>query len=157
MAEVPAGMYFLFIGVGIPLVILASMFLRVFLLYQVAQNTCVAAARERTFTDAKNKAQTQFDRAIASWPGITGTHRFEILIRNLAQGRTTVSTTPLPAGSIRAAENAYIARVVVNGQLEPLIRFPGSWQGIPIPGLTSPYNMTASHISYFENSNGLTN
>ncbi len=159
IAEVPVGIYLLFFGIAIPLMILASVFIRVFLLYSTAQNSCTAAARSITFTDARTRAATEFNRNIQSWPGLTGTHVFTIQIRNLASGTTTVATAPLPRGSIRATENVYLARVVVTGQVEPLLRMEGIWpfNQYPIPGITAPYPLTTAYVSYFESPNGLTN
>ncbi len=157
LAEMPAGLYLLFIGIGLPLIILASMFTRSFFLYQATIDSCMKAARAGSFTKAQTTVNTVFSNDAASWSGISGTPTFSILVKPIGAGATQVKTAPLPAGSVQVSQNVYLARVVVAGQVEPLVHIAGGWQGMSIPGLTQPYPLTVAYVSYFENPSGLTN
>ncbi len=157
LAEMPAGLYLLFIGIGLPLIILASMFTRSFFLYHAAIDSCMKAARARSFTQAQTTVNTVFNNDAATWNGISGTPTFSILVKPIGPGSTQVKTAPLAAGSVQVSQNVYLARVVVAGQVEPLLHIGGGWQGMSIPGLTQPYPLTVAYVSYFENPSGLTN
>ena len=60
LAELPAVLYLLFIGVAVPMLILGSMFGRAFLLYSATQDACIQAARSRSFTEAKTTMTSVF-------------------------------------------------------------------------------------------------
>ena len=158
LAELPAVLYLLFIGIAVPMLILGSMFGRAFLLYSATQDACIQAARSRSFTEAKTTMTSVFNNGVSSWTGLSGTPTFSVLVKPLTASASQVKTSPLPDGSIQISQNVYLARVVVDGQIDPLIHFSGSggWQGMKIPGLTEPYPLTMSHVSYFENPQGLT-
>ena len=155
LAEMPAGLYFLFIGIAFPMLIMCTIFLRVFLLYQTTVDSCKQASRSSTFTKAQTTATAVFNQGKNAWGGISGTPTLSIMIRNLTTNSTSVSTTKLASGSVDISKNLYLARVVVAGQVEPLVKFPGSWQGLSIPGLTAAIPLTMTHVQYFENPPGL--
>jgi hypothetical protein len=156
LAEMPAGLYLLFIGIGLPMLVMASMFTRSFLLYQATIDSCKKASRAASFTEAKAKATAVFNENAAAWSGVSGTPDFAVLVKPLGAGASQVKTSPLPHDSIKVSENVYLARVVVQGQVEPLVRIGDTWQGMSIPGLTSPYPLEVNYVSYFENPSGLT-
>jgi hypothetical protein len=157
LAEMPAGLYLLFVGIALPMLVLATMFTRTFLLYQATIDSCKRSARAASFTEASIKASSVFATSSAAWSGLSGTPTFSVLVKPLNGGATQVKTSPLPAGSIKISENVYLARVVVQGQVEPLFPVGNSWQGMSIPGLTSAYPLDLNYVSYFENPSGLTN
>lgn len=157
LAEMPAGLYLLFVGIALPMLVLASMFTRTFLLYQATIDSCKRAARASSYTDANTKATDVFNQNAAAWNGVSGTPTFSVLVKPLNGNPTQVKTAPLPAGSVKISENVYLARVVVNGQVEPLVPVGYTWQGMSIPGLTAAYPLTLNYVSYFENPSGLTN
>jgi len=157
LAEMPAGLYLLFIGIGLPMLVMASMFTRSFLLYQATIDSCKKAARAASFTEAKTKATDVFNQNAAAWSGVSGTPTFSVLVKPIGPGSTEVKTAPLPNGSIQVSQKVYLARVVVAGQVEPLIRIGNTWQGMSIPGLTQPYPLEVNYVSYFENPSGLVN
>lgn len=157
LAEMPAGLYLLFIGIGLPMLVMASMFTRSFLLYQATIDSCKKAARAATFTEAKTKALAAFNQNASAWSGVSGTPTFSVIVKPLTSGTPQIKTAPLPNGSIQISQNVYLARVVVQGQVEPLIRIGNTWQGMSIPGLTKPYPLEVAYVSYFENPSGLVN
>jgi hypothetical protein len=157
LAEMPAGLYLLFIGIALPCLVLASMFTRTFLLYQATIDSCKRSARSASFTEAKTKSQTVFTDNAAAWSGVSGTPSFSILVKPVNGSATQTYTAPLPANSIKISENVYLARVVVQGQIDPLFPIGNDWQGMQIPGLTKAYPLQLNYVSYFENPSGLTN
>lgn len=158
LAELPAVLYLLFIGIAIPMLVIGSMFGRAFLLYAATQDACVQAARSKSFTEAKTTMNSVFNTGVNSWTGMSGTPEFSVLVKPLTSSGSQVKTTPLTNGSVQISQNVYLARVVVQGQIDPIVHMSGSsgWQGWQIPGLTQPYPLTMSHVSYFENPQGLT-
>lgn len=156
LAEMPAGLYLLFIGIALPMLVMASMFTRSFLLYQATIDSCRKAARSPSFSEARTNATSEFNTNAAAWNGISGTPTFSVMVKPLSGAVTQVHTNPLPNGSVQISQNVYLARVVVEGQVEPLVRIGHHWQGMSIPGLTKPYPLTVAYVSYFENPSGLT-
>ena len=151
-----AGLYLVFVGIGLPMLIMASLFTRTFFLYQATTDSCRKAACASTFSDAQKTATHDFNRKKAIWKGISGAPSFSVLVKPLGPGPIKVKAAPLPEGSVQKSENVYLARVIVNGQVEPLISLNAGWQGMNIPFLTQPYPLTFSHVARFENPSGLT-
>jgi len=156
LAEMPAGLYLLFVGIALPMLVMASMFTRTFLLYQATIDSCTKSARAASYTEAQAKATSVFNDNAAAWSGVSGTPTFAILVKPLNGGATQVKTAPLPDGSVQISQNVYLARVVVQGQVEPLVPIGNTWQGMSIPGLTKAYPLELNYVSYFENPSGLT-
>jgi hypothetical protein len=153
-AETGVGLWLLFVGIGFPLIILASITYRYVMFYFDCRNSCLRAAKAPTFTQAQATALSIFSQDQQAWNGVTGTETINILIKPLAGGAPTISTTPLT--KIDADNNIYFIQAVCNGQINPLVQF-GSWMGLSIPGLTGPYPVNVVVEFYAENPDGLTN
>ncbi|HEY9786733.1 MAG TPA: hypothetical protein V6D17_15125 [Candidatus Obscuribacterales bacterium] len=154
LAEVPAGLILLILGIFIPLLIISSITYRVSLLWFATRDSCLKAAKAPTFTEANNRAQTNFNRNIAGFPGISGTATIQIMIKPLSGGPPTFSSTALPASSIDTNNNIYFIRETANGTLNPLVQM-SSYFGKSIPGLTGPFNVQTRFEALVESPNGL--
>lgn len=155
MAEMPAGLYVLFFGIAMPMLIMATMATRAFLCYQATIDSCKQASRQSTFTLARNKALAVFAASSAAWTGISGTPTFAIIRKPLGAGPNKVYGAPLPTGDISSSSYVYLARVVVVGQIDPLFPIGYNYAGMSIPGLTTGYPLTMTYVFFFENPSGL--
>lgn len=155
LAEMPAGLILLFIGLFIPFVIMISITYRVSILWFATRDSCIKAAKAATFTDAQSRALSNFARNIAGFPYISGTPTVEIMSKPVAGGPPVFSSTKLAVGSVNTSDNLYFIRETVNGTISPLVTM-GSYFGTQIPGLTGPLNVTTRCEGYVENPNGLT-
>jgi len=148
------GLWLLFVGIGFPMIIMASITYRYMMFYFDCRNSCLKAAKAPTFTQAEATAASVFSQDQAAWNGVTGTETINILIKPLAGGAPTVSTTPLT--TVDSDNNIYFIQAVCNGQINPLVSL-GSYMGLNIPGLTGPYPVQVVVEFYAENPDGLTN
>jgi hypothetical protein len=152
--ETAFGLWLLFVGIAFPLIIMASITYRYVMFYFDCRNSCLKAAKAPSFTQAQATALSIFSQDQQAWNGVSGTETINILIKPLAGGAPTISTTPL--ASVDTNNNVYFIQAVCDGQISPLVQF-GSWMGLNIPGLTGPYPVTVVVEFYAENPDGLTN
>ena len=156
IAELPAGLILLFIGIFIPLMILASISYRVSLLYFATRDSCIRAAKAPTFTAAQLKAQTTLARDIAAFSELAGSETIQIMTKPLSGGSATFSSVRLPPNSVDTNNNIYFIKETVNGTVAPLVTMKPSYFGSSIPGLTASFNVQMTFEAYVENPNGLT-
>lgn len=156
LAELPAGMIFLLVGIAIPLLILSSISYRALLLYFACRDSCVRASKAPTFSEAQTRATASFTRSIAAFTEISGTQTIRIVIKPLSGASATVVNGPLPAGTVNTTNNIYLIRELVNGTVSPLIAMRSGYFGMNIPGLTSTFNLAMRYDSLVENPDGLT-
>ncbi len=156
IAELPAGMIFLFIGIAIPLLILSSISYRAVLLYFACRDSCIRAAKAPTYSEAQTRALTSFNRSVAGFTEISGTQQIRIVIKPLNGSAASVVSGPLPRNSINTSTNIYLIRELVNGTVAPLIAMGGGYFGMNIPGLTSTFNLALRYDALVENPDGLT-
>lgn len=156
MAEMPAGMILLFIGLGIPLIIMASVAYRAVLLHFGTRDCAIKGARQNTFTKAQTTATTTFSRDINAFTGISGTENLVVVVKPLAGGPSTAQAGPLPANSVDKSKFLYFLRATATGQVEPLTWCKNGWMGMNVPGLTGPFPLTITSEAYVENPDGLT-
>lgn len=156
IAELPAGMIFLFVGVAIPLLVLSSITYRALFLYFACRDSCIRAAKAPTFTEAQTRASASFTRSVAGFNEISGTQNLRIVIKPLSGGALSVVTGPLAAGSVNTTNNVYFIRELVNGTVAPLVSMNGKYLGLNIPGLTASFNLSLRYDALVENPDGLT-
>jgi hypothetical protein len=156
IAELPAGMIFLFVGVAIPLIVLSSITYRGLFLYFATRDSCIRAAKAPTYSEAQTRASASFTRSVAGFTEISGTQTLRIVIKPLAGGPSTVRTGPLALGSVNTSNNVYFIRELVNGTVAPLLGMNGKYFGLNIPGLTSSFNLSLRYDALVENPDGLT-
>lgn len=155
LAEMPAALYLIFIGLAIPLIGLTLFGLRAALIYFSVRDTCYHAAKSSTFSNAKANAATTWAADSKLWGGVTGVETTYVVVHPLNNGPETIQATPLPPSPAPDPSTAnYFIRVVSTCSIQPF--FGGSWIGMDIPGLTVPYNMQISYQYYAENPSGLT-
>lgn len=156
IAELPAGMIFLFVGVAIPLLVLSSITYRALFLYFACRDSCIRAAKAPTFSEAQTRASTSFARSIAGFHEISGTQFLRVVVKPLSGGAAGVVTGPLAAGSVNTTNNVYFIRQRVNGTVAPLVAMNGKYFGLNIPGLTASFNLSLRYDALVENPDGLT-
>jgi hypothetical protein len=156
IAELPAVMFLLFIGLLIPMMCYASSVYRMVFFYFAVRDSCNRAAKASTFTAAGTTANTVFTTDVAGWNDISGTQSIKILIKPIPSGPATFATSPLAQGTVNVTNNMYFIRETAVGSIHPLFG-PGSWLGISIPGFTGPLPLNIVVDAYVENPSGLTN
>ncbi len=129
---------------------------RALLLHNATRDCCNQACKAANYTTAQTVASAQFNKDISPFSGISGTEQLVILIKPLAGGTATISTTKLSPNSVNPSSYVYFYKSIVTGQIAPLTWFTSGWMGLNIPGLTGPYSITITSESYVENPNGLT-
>jgi hypothetical protein len=156
IAELPAVLILLFIGLTIPMLCYASCLYRTIFFYFAVRDSCNRAAKQSTFTLAQGTASSLFATDKAGWNDISGTESIKILIKPIPSGSPTFSSSPLAPGTVNTNSNMYFIRETAVGSISPLIG-TASWFGMSIPGLNGPMPLTIVVDAYVENPNGLTN
>lgn len=156
MAELPAALFLLFIGLMFPLMIMASLGYRASILYFACDASARKAAKSPTYTDGVTNADTTLKSSLKDFSGITTVAPVcTILVKPLTGGKATEFKTKLAAGSIDTSKNLYFVRTYVDADLDPLVHFDPTWMKMNVPGLTGPYHLQLNIESYSENPNGL--
>lgn len=161
MAEMPAALMIIFVGMFLPLFILASITLRTTLLSAAVKDAAHAAAKAKTFANgtpekpsAQEVAAEQAGATASRFGGITLDNvQTGIVTTRLGTKQVTRSTSPLVV--VDTSKNVYAVEVTVKGRIEPIIRCETGFLA-NVPGLTGPMplNMVASEMT--ENPQGLT-
>ncbi len=157
LAEFPATMYLIFIGLFIPMMALAMIGYRVSMVYFAVRDACYQAAKSPTFTLAQTNAAATWAKDKAAFTGIdaTSTEIIYIITQPIIGGpenktSSKLPLTPAPDPSV----NAYFIRLIAQTSVEPF--FSGRWEGMKVPGLTAPIPVTMVYQCYVENTAGLT-
>jgi hypothetical protein len=160
IAEGPFVLYVFFVLIVFPLIDLLTAFIRLTFIYTGTHQSCIWAARARTFQTSLNGdptaealAQAGADAAIGAFNGITLSITPQIVITDINTLKQTVRTTPLPAPA-DINKFTYQVQVVGIGSAAPLFYIP---LPVTIPGLNAPLTMTLADRQYFENPSGLNN
>jgi hypothetical protein len=157
IAELPAGMIFLFVGVVIPMIILCSITYRASLLFFACRDACIRAAKAPTYTEAQTRAANAFTRSISAFSEITGTQQIRILVKPVNGSAASVVNGPISQASLNKNDNLYFIRLTAVGTVSPLIAMKGGYFGMMnVPGLTSQFNITFRYDTLVENPDGLT-
>jgi hypothetical protein len=156
LAEYPAVLWMLFIGIAIPMILIASCGYRALLFYFAVRDSCYKAAKAPSFSQAQTSATTTFNTEVAAWNGISGTESIFIVTKPLNGNPPTISNTKLPANTVNTNLNIYFIREIGNGSIQPLVS-GGTYMGMTIPGLTGPFPLQIKYDTYVENPSGLMN
>lgn len=159
VAEMPGAIWLFLVGMLFPLIALVTISYRVILLNNGVRDCCYQAALAQSFTEAQTKAASTLATDAAAFSGISiagGDPRVRIVVRELATGKETEYSAPLPVGSIQTQNFNYFIRVYVDATVDPLINMgtTGFWTNIP--GLTGPIQLkNMVYDSFAENPDGL--
>jgi hypothetical protein len=148
-------LWFLFIGLAFPMLILASMTYRIVFLDFAVRDSCAAAARADSFSLGQESGDAVFKANLAHFSGIKASQKIEILIKPLNGDTPVLEPDALPLGSIDTVNNIYFIKAIAKAELAPLVTL-NAWPGTNIPGLTCPYPLTVSAQSYVEDPDTLT-
>ncbi|HEY9871621.1 MAG TPA: hypothetical protein V6D08_20865 [Candidatus Obscuribacterales bacterium] len=169
MAELPVVLWLLLICVAFPLLILATVTVRISLLGAVAKDAAHAASKAETFespgesgtTPALTLAKDTAASAASKLTGVTlvGTPETRIVVIDTsdpskAPDVKSPNTKLQESDPIDTTRYLYQIQVAVTGEIEPLIKFNLPVFG-DIPGLTQPIKTTQVGIEYFEHPQGL--
>jgi hypothetical protein len=159
IAEAPLVLWVLFFAFVFPLINMTTTFIRLTLLYAASHNSCIWAARGRTFQAIINGdpsavylAQTGAEAVITKFSGIhLANLNVAILITDVNTDKQTISTKPLGQPP-DVSNNAYQIQVSATGLADPLFYMP---LPVKIAGLNAPLAVQLVDRQYFENPQGL--
>ncbi len=171
MAELPVGLWMIFFGFGLPLLLLVSTTLRFGLFWEAAREAADAACQAQYYVDPPNTTSSLGSVAVANntannvaalFPGISINSVNCYIVatsltfsqNNSGTAQTSVITGPNTCLGSAAdlTKNIYQVRVDVVGSIQPLLSIQG---GPPLPGLNQPITITTSQLRLYENSQGL--
>lgn len=170
IAEAMPAIWIIIIGIGFPLFILATLTLRFALFWQAAKEAAHVSCQAQTFytapgfpasaLSAVQAATATASQVLNAFPGCTLTQPVEVYIGTTPISGTLTSwspaaNTPLNPGDIDTDQNVYSIRVVLVGQVSPLIRMNIPFFG-GVPGLSQPFPARVQEERVFENPTGLT-
>ena len=158
-------MYLIFVGLVIPLIGLATFAYRVSLCYFAARDACYKASVSSSFgtitsvpPGAVANAASAWNTDVAAWHYISGSETIVIVRHPVSGAAETIYTTHLPAPPApppNLQTDMYFIRLTAACTIDPLIPV-GKWQGMVMPGLTSPFPLTLKYQTYLENPFGMT-
>jgi len=141
IAELPAALILLMLGIAFPLIIMASMFYKVYMFQAIIKDGAQIGSQQQDFATAQSVATTYL--TTHSPAGITVAAPTVTLIQRNITYNSGSPATPHTYG-------AYFLQVQSTGSMDPLVRL-GSFFGMQIPGLTGPFTLQATQAVYFEN------
>lgn len=157
MAELPAGLLLLVVGILIPMIVLASISYRISILWFATRDAALRAAKAQTFTQGQTNANARFATNVAAFSEISGTLQVRVMRKNLNNNSIRqVLNGPINQGQLDTTNFIYFIRTDCNGDVAPLVAQTGKYFGLSIPGLTSRMNVRFFYEAYVENPNGLT-
>jgi hypothetical protein len=169
IAELPLGLWIVFIGIGFPLFILATLTVRFALFWEAAREAAQAACQAQTFYNnppfpatalsAVNAANIAANNVLTTFPGSTLTQPAQVWIvitpiSNRGALTPTMYGPNMALSSVNTDLNLYQVRVVLTGKVAPLLTLPIPYFG-NIPGLTQAFPTTVAEERVFENPDGL--
>jgi hypothetical protein len=157
IAEFPATLYLIFVGLLVPMMGLGMIGYRISMIYFAVRDACYQAAKSPTFSLAQTNAATAWTKDKAAWTGIdpTSTEIIYIITQPLPTGTEKKTASKLPVSPPPdPAANAYFIRLIAQTSVEPF--FYGKWEGLKVPGLTAPVPLQMTYQCYVENTAGLT-
>jgi hypothetical protein len=181
VAEYAGTLSVLFILVAIPLLDCSCIGMRAFGLWFAANQAVISAAKAKTFLEPLDAAANKTGHAqsacqIANEKANQIRHMFggirwaesaenpAVEIVRLPIDTTALNVQPAAVfsrdhgaplsgeNSPDSTNNLYLCRVIIKGQVEPLLTLPG----LNLPGISRPIDVTVQAQSHFENVSGLT-
>lgn len=157
IAELPAALILLIVGIMLPMIILASISYRASFLWFATRDACIRAAKAPTYTQGAANANTRFAADIGAFSEISGTLTLRVLRKRVDNNSApTVLTGPINSNQLNTNNSIYFIRTVCNGTVAPLVKQAGNYFGLIIPGLTTDMDVRFFYEAYVENPNGLT-
>lgn len=154
LAEMPATMYLIFIGLLIPMIGLVTFGYRAALINFSVKDACYKASKSSTFTNAKANMNAAWTADSKLWSGVSGTPTLMSVKHPLNGGPETTSVSPLAKGTVDKTNNIYFYRLNATCVIQPI--FGGSWLGMKVVGLNVPYTCNMTYQNYCESPDGLT-
>jgi hypothetical protein len=156
LAEAPITLWFLFIGLALPLLILATLTYRIVMLDYAVRDSCARAARADSYSEAREIASNTFKGDLAAFTGVKGSESIYIIVKPLDGSPPQDEPEGLTLGSVDTINNVYLLKTVAKAEVAPLFTMGSNWMGAKVPGLTSSYPLTVSAQSYVEDPDVLT-
>lgn len=161
LLELPVGLWLALIVFVLPCICYATAAYRLAFLHESANRACVAAARQGTFTQAKQTATDTFNGEIHTFNGISNT---QIQVGAVAQplpnadgtrqGQAIESSGPF--SKVDTTKYSYYIKVWVAADVDPLVKFgPDGLLGLKFPGLTAPIHWEPTNSAFVEYPQGL--
>src|SRR6516225_193601 len=135
IAEAPITIWFLFIGLAFPLLILATLTYRIVMLDFTVRDSCSRAARADSYTEAREIARNTFSTDMAAFTGLKGTESICIIVKPLNGDPPTDEPEGIMLGGIDTVNNVYLLKTTAKAEVSPLFTIGGSWMGLKVPGL----------------------
>jgi hypothetical protein len=178
IAEVPLGLYIVFIGMAFPVFVLAILSIRFAMFWEAAREAAEAACQCQTYQNnadvtsvtangastatlsAVNQALLTAQQVASIFPGVTiGSVQTWIVKTPVSQSTSPTAAQVYGPGTALGVpadtqQNMYQIRVIVSGQVQPIVKLPGGFLG-RVPGATQPIEVTVSEDRVFENPGGL--
>jgi hypothetical protein len=169
IAELPLGLWIVFVGIGFPLFILATLTARFALFWEAAREAAQAACQAQTFysnppfpataLSAVNAANSAANNVLSTFPGSSLTQPVQvwIVITPVTNRGSLIPSLYGPNMALSAVDtdvNMYQVRVVLTGKVQPVVTLPIPYFG-NIPGLTQAFPTTVAEERVFENPEGL--
>jgi|688.fasta_scaffold501930_2 hypothetical protein len=139
LAEFPAAIILLILGFLLPMIIMASIFYKVYMFNCVIKNGAQIGSTMQDFTTATNAAKAYL--ASQKPAGVS----FNVPTVSLVQ--RTVNYT---SSSGAQTYPAYFIQVTGSGSVPPLVQMHDFF-GLSVPGLTGPITLQSTQAVYFEN------
>ncbi|HEY9730557.1 MAG TPA: hypothetical protein V6C89_01510 [Drouetiella sp.] len=139
LAEFPAAIILLILGVALPMIIMASVFYKVYMFNCVIKNGAQIGSTMQDFTSATNAAKAYL--ASQSPAGVSFNVPTVSLIQRTVSYTSSGNTQTYPA---------YFIQVTGTGSVPPLVRMHDFF-GMSVPGLTGPMSLSSTQAVYFEN------
>jgi hypothetical protein len=146
IAELPAALILLILGFAFPLLIMASIFYKVYMFDCIIKNGCQLGAEQTDLASATTVAQNYVTGNTPA--GIT----CALPTVSLVQRPVTYNSGTPP---VSKTYQAYFLQVQGTGQMDPLVRL-ASFFGTSVPGLTGPIQLQSTQAVYFENQQAVT-
>lgn len=166
LAEMPVALWILFVGIGLPLIVAITIALRYGLFWQAARQAAQACCQTQTFyapptataTSAVQAANTAANNTVNAFGGCS-LNEVDVYIgqtpfNSLNTTWSSNPNTPLQASQIDTDQNIYSVKVVLIGEVQPLVTLNVPYLG-SIPGLTQSCPATVAEERVFEHASGL--
>ncbi len=184
IAELPAGLWIIFVGIAMPLMCLVLTTVRFALFWEATREAAAAACSAQAYATSTTTSQpgvTQMSAItlaqntavnvssmmsgisinpddVQCWIIITPLANAAAVgnpgNNNTSEASTTVGPNTPLNTSVDTTANLYQLRVDVTGQIQPVCSLSNTFFG-NIPGLTQPFPVTISMTRVFENPQGL--
>lgn len=167
LAELPMGLWVIFVGMGMPLICLMLTVARYVVFMEAANQAVNLAAQAQQYysssgsSSAVTQAQDQAVAVASSFSGLTISPenvKCYIVVTPLSSGNSSGNSAIYGPNTMLTkpadpTQNLYQVQVNITGQIQPIISMPGYFMAIP--GLNAPLTVQTAMTRVFENPSGL--